>query len=76
LFFRAGNPTMCDLVSGQKTKLTQVTRPGCWINIIPAEGLLLIPEASSGCTCKFSIQTSLALVPAALEPKSVIPPIE
>jgi outer membrane protein assembly factor BamB len=67
LFFRAGNPCTFDLANNRKSKLTQVTRPGCWINIIPAGGLVLIPEASSGCTCKFSIQTSLALVPAALE---------
>jgi hypothetical protein len=67
LFFRAGNPTMCALETGTRTKLTRVTRPGCWINIIPAEGLVLIPEASSGCTCKFSVQTSLALVPASRE---------
>jgi outer membrane protein assembly factor BamB len=67
LFFRASNPTMCDLAAGTRTKLTHVTRPGCWINIIPAGGLVLIPEASSGCTCKFSIQASLALAPTLLE---------
>ena len=29
----------------------------------PAGGLLLVPEASSGCTCNFAIQTSLAFRP-------------
>jgi hypothetical protein len=48
---------------GGPTRLTDVTRPGCWINIIPAGGLVLIPEASSGCTCGFSIQTSMAFIP-------------
>ena len=67
LFFRAGNPAMCDPVTGEKIRLTHVTRPGCWINIIPAGGLILIPEASSGCTCNFGVQTSLALIPASLE---------
>ena len=38
-------------------------RPGCWINLLPAGGLLLAPEASSGCSCNFSVQTSLALTP-------------
>ena len=51
------------LASGESTALTSVTRPGCWINILPAGGLVLIPEASSGCTCYYSIQTSLALSP-------------
>jgi len=45
------------------TRLTEVARPGCWINIIPAGGLVLIPEASSGCTCGFSVQTSMAFIP-------------
>ena len=62
-FFRAGNPTMCDLTTGKISKVTQVSRPGCWINIIPAGGLLLIPEASSGCTCNFPVQASMAFGP-------------
>jgi hypothetical protein len=49
--------------SGGPQRLTKVTRPGCWINIIPAGGLVLIPESSSGCTCGFPLQTSLAFVP-------------
>ena len=62
-FFRAGHPTMCDLSTGKFRKVTQVSRPGCWINMIPAGGLLLIPEASSGCTCDYPIQTSMAFRP-------------
>ena len=62
-FFRAGHPTMCDLSTGKLSKVTQVSRPGCWINMIPAAGLLLIPEASSGCTCDYPIQTSMAFGP-------------
>ena len=52
-----------ELKTGKFMHLTRVTRPGCWINMIPAGGLLLIPEFSSGCTCSHAIQTSLALVP-------------
>jgi outer membrane protein assembly factor BamB/protein-L-isoaspartate O-methyltransferase len=63
-FFRADNPTMCDLDTGKLTKVTRVSRPGCWINMIPAGGLLLIPEASSGCVCDFPIQSSMAFAPA------------
>ena len=62
-FYRAGNPTMCDLATGQRRKVNTVSRPGCWINMIPAGGLLLIPEASSGCTCNFPIQSSMAFAP-------------
>ncbi len=60
---QAGNPTVADLSSGKAGALTKVTRPGCWINTLPVGGVVLIPEASSGCTCGYSIQTSLALYP-------------
>ena len=57
-------PYIFDLQSGQGTPMTTVTRPGCWINTIPAGGLVVIPEASAGCTCEYPFQTSLALIPA------------
>jgi len=64
LFWRGGNPWMHDLgPDGGPQQLTRTTRQGCWINIIPAGGLVLVPESSSGCTCGFAMQTSLAFVP-------------
>ncbi|UCG57737.1 MAG: PQQ-binding-like beta-propeller repeat protein [Phycisphaerales bacterium] len=66
LFWRGGNPWMYDLgPDGGPKPLNRVTRPGCWINIIPAGGLVLVPEASSGCTCGFPLQTSMAFLPTA-----------
>lgn len=62
-FSRYDHPWMFDLKTGDHTVLSTATRPGCWINILPAGGLILIPEASAGCTCGHPIQTSLALVP-------------
>jgi len=67
LFWRGGNPWTYDLgPDGGPMRLNAVTRPGCWINMIPAGGLVLIPEASSGCTCGFPMQTSLAYIPKRL----------
>jgi outer membrane protein assembly factor BamB len=64
LFWRGGNPWMYDLgPGGGPQRLNKVTRPGCWINIIPAGGLVLVPESSSGCTCSFPLQTSMAFIP-------------
>ena len=64
LFWRGANPWMYDLgPNGGPLRLNKVNRPGCWINIIPAGGLVLIPESSSGCTCGFALQTSMAFVP-------------
>jgi outer membrane protein assembly factor BamB len=68
VFFRATNPTMMSLSSGtpefQRMQKLAPSRPGCWINIIPADGLVLIPEASASCVCAFSLQTSMAFAPA------------
>jgi len=65
LYGRGSNPRIypLDMPSTEGIPLTKVSRPGCWLNIIPAGGLVLIPESSSGCTCAYPVQTSLALVP-------------
>lgn len=63
MFSRFVTPRMFSIRTGEYLPLTSVTRPGCWINILPAGGLVLIPEASSGCTCYYPIQTSIALAP-------------
>jgi len=64
MFWRGANPWMYDLgPGGGAFRINSVSRPGCWINIIPAGGLVLIPESSSGCTCGFALQTSVAYIP-------------
>ncbi|MBD3182662.1 PQQ-binding-like beta-propeller repeat protein [Candidatus Poribacteria bacterium] len=49
------------------------TRPGCWINMVPANGVLLFPEASAGCTCSFPVRASLVMVtkPDRIQPYNV-----
>lgn len=63
LFFRGLNPQMHDLTTDKLSPLTQVNRPGCWVNIIAAGGLVLVPESSSGCTCDLPLQLSIAFAP-------------
>ncbi|GAF90255.1 unnamed protein product, partial [marine sediment metagenome] len=36
-------------------------RPGCWINAIPAGGLVLVPDGSAGCECSYQNKTWMAL---------------
>lgn len=68
LFWRGSNPQMWDLRPGKgPSRINAVSRPGCWINIIAAGGMVLIPEASSGCTCAYPLQTSLGYVPRGQE---------
>ncbi len=67
LFFRADNPVRLNLGSlpPGKDRFMRLapTRTGCWINAIPTQGLVLIPEASAGCVCHYSLQTSIGFLP-------------
>lgn len=67
VFFRANNPTVMtldkSLSSETRFRKLSPSRVGCWINIIPAQGLVLIPEASAGCVCGYALQTSMAFRP-------------
>jgi len=62
LCFRSGTAGFYDMAN-QGLSTYGGIRPGCSINMIPANGLLTIPEGSSGCTCSYNFQTSLALIP-------------
>ena len=53
MLFRSYTLAWYDLVGDYGTQHFGALRPGCWINFIPANGLLLVPEASSGCLCPF-----------------------
>lgn len=63
LFYRDDTAKSYNLDAGSPKTVTAETRPGCWINFLPVGGLVVAPEASSGCTCNYSVQTSLALIP-------------
>ena len=55
-----------DLASDAGTMHFGAQRPGCWINFIPAGGLVLMPEASAGCMCAFPNMCSVAFKPRKL----------
>ena len=38
-------------------------RPSCWISVVPAAGMLLVPEGGGGCSCGGWMETSLAFRP-------------
>ena len=65
LFSRLSDyPGFIDLGGGMKKEnLVEITRPGCWINIIPVGGMVLVPEAGSGCSCEYSIHASMGFLP-------------
>ena len=64
LFFRSGTAGFLDLLRDGTTTFGAV-RPNCSVSMIAAGGVLAMPEGSSGCTCSYNYQTSVALAPAA-----------
>ncbi len=65
IFTRNGGvATIINLDTGGNGRpLCSVLRPGCYISIIPAGGVVMLPAFSAGCTCSHSIQTSIAWLP-------------
>ena len=65
LFYRAGYSSTFDLSLGASAPLTRITRPSCWISMLPAGGLIMMPEyGSTSCKCGYPIQTSVVMAPA------------
>lgn len=66
MFSRLGNhPGLIEF--GEETRvdnLVETTRPGCWINIIPTAGMVLVPEAGSGCSCEYPMHASMGFAPS------------
>jgi len=63
LMFRSGYTGFYDLDDDSGTRHFAGHRLGCWINAIPANGLVMIPEASAGCVCLFSIAATITMEP-------------
>jgi outer membrane protein assembly factor BamB len=72
LFFRSGTIGYLDLNTPQERKgrftIGEIhnfggIRPGCYINIVPAGGIVLIPDSSSSCSCSYFNQCWIALQP-------------
>lgn len=63
LMFRSGATGFYDLNTDSGTRHFAGHRLGCWINAIPAGGLVMIPEASAGCVCLFSIASTIVMEP-------------
>jgi len=61
LFYRSRSIAIVDLLEDRGLSIFGAIRPGCWLELIAANGLLLFPEASSGCTCSFPLRCSVAM---------------
>jgi outer membrane protein assembly factor BamB len=63
LAFRSGCLGYYDLTRKAGTESFGGIRPGCWLNAIPAAGLLLVPDYSAGCACSYQMKANVALEP-------------
>ena len=61
MLFRSATMGYFDLADTKKTYNYGGLRLGCWVNAIPAGGIVLVPDASAGCRCSYLNQASLAL---------------
>jgi outer membrane protein assembly factor BamB len=65
VLFRSGATGFFDLNTDEGVRHFGGHRLGCWINAIAANGLVMIPEASAGCVCQFSIASTIVMEPRA-----------
>ncbi|MFP6603636.1 MAG: PQQ-binding-like beta-propeller repeat protein, partial [Pirellulaceae bacterium] len=63
LFFRSGFTGYYDLEKDSGTTHFAGHRLGCWVNAIPGNGLLMVPEASAGCVCQFQMTATFVFEP-------------
>jgi len=64
LIYRGRNrcTSMWDFKTRQTTSWSHL-RPSCWLSIVPAGGMLLMPESGGGCSCGRWIETSIGFSP-------------
>ena len=61
---RSGSLGFYDLASRSGYFHYPIVHASCWINMIPAGGLVVVPEGSSSCVCGYNYKTSMAFVAA------------
>lgn len=60
IIFRDGTHAIWDLKADKRARWSDL-RPGCWLGMIPAGGLVLAPESGAGCWCAgVPMETSIA----------------
>jgi len=63
LVFRSATIGYFDLEGDKALRNYGGIRPGCWVNAVPAGGMILLADAASWCTCSYLNQATIALVP-------------
>jgi hypothetical protein len=61
MLFRSATLGYVDLTRDAGTENYGGIRPSCWINAIPASGLVLVPDGSAKCHCSYQMRAWFAL---------------
>ncbi len=61
MLFRSATLGYFDLSRGSGTENYGGIRPSCWINAVPANGIVLVPDGSSKCRCSYQMRAWFAL---------------
>ena len=67
MFFRSATLGYFDFNKNSNIENYGGVRPGCWINAIPAGGLVLVPDASAACSCSYLNKSWFALETQAVQ---------
>ncbi len=63
LLFRSSTLGMYDLEGDSGIRNYGGIRPGCYVNAIASNGLVLMSPADAACTCSYNFQATIALLP-------------
>ena len=66
-FYRGGSVTQFNFDTNKFSKWERL-RPDCWLSTIPAQGMVLSPEAGGGCSCGNWLETSMVFSPISRAP--------
>lgn len=72
LLFRSAVLGYVDVNDSEHTRHFGGVRPGCWVNAIPAGGMVLMPDYSAKCNCSYLNRSTLALEPIETEKRVAI----
>lgn len=67
MFYRGGSCAMFNFET-RSFSIWDRLRPDCWISTIPAQGMLISPEAAGGCSCGLWYETSMVFAPISRTP--------
>ncbi len=73
MVYRSATLGYFDLIRNKTNEDFGGIRPGCWINVLPAGGLVLAPDASAGCKCSYLNQSWIALQPGGIRAAAIEP---